>query len=383
MIGCSKCYQSWPFDPHKKFNVLPFQVDRCRIYLSSDGTEIQDEEYFATIPDQSLLVVAGPKEEVKTDFQLMLDSFRADNATLLGAANSTRAFVENNRERIKDWLEDQMTRDEATGREKLTLKSDDPEWFQGTDLKYNNKEEVMFRRAQDRIRGYFYKAKDELTKTELYRSSAVGKRHLDGLLRLFRVFLHGCQHFGCLFDRSRASRDEYDAAAAGEAPLSKKQKTAITEAFLDDNLFAAQCRTLCNAEGAFVCQGPWDEEECRRETSHWINPYSSRENLIVFQTWNLDHQIEFGRSVIPRIVATLQHLIEDKPTCPDHKQAAVALNSIRFFLELFTTDNFKLVHIACHIKEGHSLVSEGGLVCGKCPDYIKMTDFLNKVQEKF
>lgn len=337
---------------------------------------MDDEEYFATIPDQSLLVVAGPKEEVKTDFQLMLDSFRM-NSPLLQAAEGANAFVENNRERLKDWLEGMIKNPkDQNDNERLSIKADDPNWFQGTDSKYNTKEEAMIRRAQDRIRGYFYKAKDELTKTELYKTSAAGKQHLDNLLRVFRMFLHGCDHFGCLFDRSRVAKDEFD---AGE-PLNKKTKLAITEAFLDENIFSKQCRTLCNEKGEFLCQGPWDEEKCV-SGQHQINPYQNRENLIVFQTWNLDHQIEFGRTVIPRIVKALEELIEEKPKCTDHKEPAVSLNAIQFFLELFTTANLKLVHIACHVKEAHSLQSEGGLLCVKCPDYVRMTDFCNKIEK--
>lgn len=356
-------------------------MKHCRIYLSTDGTEVDDEEYFDTIPDQSLLVVAGPKEQVKTDFQLMLDTFRKSNNDLLNAAEGTHEYIENNREMIKDWLQNMLKNpQERTENEHLTSKSDDPDWFQGTDAKYNTKEEAMCRRAQDRIRGYFYKAKDELCKTDLYRESSSGKQHLDDLLRVFRMFLHGCDHFGCLFDRSRGAKDELD---AGEPPLNKKTKTAITEIFLTDNPFDAHCRTLCNATGLFLCQGPWDNETCPGDRPHSINPYRRREDLIVFQTWNLDHQIEFGRTVIPHIITTLQRLINDKPTCPDHRgRPAISLNAIRFFLELFTTENLKLVHIACHVKEAHtSLSSQGGLLCDKCPDYIKITNFCNKIEQ--
>lgn len=338
---------------------------------------MDDEDYFTTIPDQSLLIIAGPKEEVKTDFQLMLDSFRTSNAELLTAAEGTHTFVENNREMIKDWL-NSLLKDQQTENEKLSYKNDDPDWFQGTDSKYNTKEEAMFRRAQDRIRGYFYKAKDELTKCDLYKESVLGKQHLDDLLRLFRMFLHGCDHFGCLFDRSRVEKDEFD---SGE-PLNKKTKTAITEIFMQENPFEDQCRTLCNDTGLFHCQGPWDDNSCPGD-QHVINPYRRREDLIVFQTWNLDHQIEFGRTVIPRIITTLQRLINDKPSCPYHKgRPVIAINAIRFFLELFTTENLKLVHIACHVKEAHAkMLSQGGLLCEKCPDYVRIRSFCNKIEK--
>lgn len=360
---------------------LSFQVPKCRIYLSADGTEVQDEDYFATIPDQSVLVVAGEKEAVKTDFQLIIECFRTRNASLLAAAQGTTEFVENNREKIKQLLEGILSENQRADKnhERFSLKTEHPDWFQGTDSKYNTKEEVMVRRAQDRIRGYFYKAKDELTKTELYRGSQQGRRELDNLLRLFRMLLHGCDHFGILFDRSRAAaRDEFD---SGE-PLSKRTKEAVANEFLSSNPVEESCRALCNTSGLFNWQGKWDENQCPQHSRHSINPYQSRESLIVFQTWNLDHQIEFGRTVIPGILSDLRQLIEEPPKCPVHKLPVKSLNGLQLFRELFTMANLKLVHIACHVKEAHSKASAAGLLCGKCADYKTVEEFFNKIHNR-
>lgn len=42
------------------------QIERCRVYLAKDGTEIQDEAYFETIEPQTLFVIASADAQVKT-----------------------------------------------------------------------------------------------------------------------------------------------------------------------------------------------------------------------------------------------------------------------------------------------------------------------------
>ena len=42
-----------------------------------------------------------------------------------------------------------------------------------------------------------------------------------------------------------------------------------------------------SVQGWFKCEGAFNEEQCDLE--HYINPYSSRSERIVFSTWNLDH----------------------------------------------------------------------------------------------
>uniref|UniRef100_A0A8C6UCZ8 DNA fragmentation factor subunit beta n=1 Tax=Neogobius melanostomus TaxID=47308 RepID=A0A8C6UCZ8_9GOBI len=98
---------------------------------------------------------------------------------------------------------------------------------------------------------------------------------------------------------------------------------------------------LCTAEGWFTCQGSFDEALC--PSLHSINPYSSRENRVIFSTWNLDHRIEKKRSVIPALLECHQN------------RTSADINLTYFYSLLFTTDNLKLVHIACHKKGAHNL----------------------------
>ena len=47
--------------------------------------------------------------------------------------------------------------------------------------------------------------------------------------------------------------------------------------------------SYCDDKGWFHCEGLFDQDACENE-SHMINPYGSREQRILFSTWNLDHR---------------------------------------------------------------------------------------------
>ncbi|XP_019367175.1 PREDICTED: DNA fragmentation factor subunit beta isoform X3 [Gavialis gangeticus] len=98
---------------------------------------------------------------------------------------------------------------------------------------------------------------------------------------------------------------------------------------------------ICTSEGWFSCQGPFDMDACL--CKHSLNPYSNRESRILFSTWNLDHVIEKKRTVIPTLAEAV------------NKQDGREVNWEYFYQLLFTMDNLKLVHIACHKKTNHNL----------------------------
>ncbi|XP_032304681.1 DNA fragmentation factor subunit beta isoform X2 [Coturnix japonica] len=98
---------------------------------------------------------------------------------------------------------------------------------------------------------------------------------------------------------------------------------------------------LCTKEGWFSCQGPFDRDDC--PCKHSINPYTNRESRILFSTWNLDHIIEKKRSVVPELAEAVK--------TRDGRE----VNWEYFYQLLFTVDNLKLVHIACHKKTNHNL----------------------------
>lgn len=169
----------------------------------------------------------------------------------------------------------------------------------------------MFRRAQDRIRTYYYK-----TKEDLIHEIQLPADKLNALLSELQAKLKLNKYHGHLFDRNAASGD-------------------------------TNLKPLCDRLGLFYCDGRWDKEECLYVPKHSINPYSSREARIIFQTWNLDHQIERSRSVIPSI---RQALIEIDRVIAKN---GISLDMKAIYNDLFTTNNLKLVHIVCHDKSTH------------------------------
>lgn len=247
-----------------------------------------------------------------------------------------------------------------------------PEWFEG--IKKGSKEEVMRMKGRDRIKGYFYKTQDELTKSLIYRSNAEGRKIIDNLLEDFFLFLNGVEYFECIFDRSHEQKyavvaDETDARAiaAKRRRIDAETKIKIKET----NLFDECLVSLCNETGWFECHGIWNAENCNYK--HRINPYASRESLILFQTFNLDHQIEISRSIFPSILKCVETLCDvnkaQENLCEDHKKPCTQLSTLTYFNEIFTIKNLKLVHIVCHDKGSHvSLESKGRLLCDDCKE---------------
>jgi DNA fragmentation factor, 40 kD, beta subunit len=246
----------------------------------------------------------------------------------------------------------------------------------------------MERRAQDRIRGYFYKTKDEITKSELYRSDKQYKIICDEVIEQFRQLLIGVDHFSTLFNRKCKNKlkpidksgDELDSTPR------KRLKINATEFVKNNDLFDSICVSLCDDHGMFRCCGLWYDEKCNYQ-DHFINPYASRENLILFQTWNLDHQIEISRTVLPSLLNSAQSLATvlagpkgSKIVCDVHKVGCKKMSVLNYFLELFTVKNLKLCHIVCHDKTVHDLKkSQGRLICEKCDEYKFIEKFQSTV----
>lgn len=240
----------------------------------------------------------------------------------------------------------------------------------------------MARRGQDRIKGYFYKTKEEIIKSELYRTNYVAKEMFLEILDIFKLLLAGFDYFSCIFNRNVQKRhstippdivDDID----GETRTNKKQKLEMKSFIEETDLFDDYTVSLCNKKGDFKCQGLWNNEDCKYP-NHLINPYASRETLILFQIWNLDHQIEISRTILPSLKENVRKLATEECYCFKHKRKAKSLSLITYFLEIFTVDNLKLVHIVCHEKGVHDLISKGRVICEKCTEFKILENIKNK-----
>lgn len=158
--------------------------------------------------------------------------------------------------------------------------NDDPDWFNGLETNAKTKEEFMSKKAQDRIRGYFYKFQDDVRKSVIYKTSQVHRISLTDCLEKFKTRLADNFYFGCYFDRRFAGKDFTDCGSAG-----KKPKLRVTK-IKDESLQSS----FCNHDGLFTCDGLWNMNHCLYNTEHTINPYLNRESRVIFSTWNLDHR---------------------------------------------------------------------------------------------
>lgn len=278
-----------------------------------DGTFVNDEDYFQTLPSQTVFILLKPGESSFTGADILYDALQAVNLDYLRAGEEVKKFfTQNVKEKVMN-LAKLLNKASQTDKVHLSRKVDDPDWFEGIESRSATKEEFMARRSQDRIRGYMYKTQHDLRKSEAYQNDKKCQKKLTEALQEINLQLKAHKYFSVYFDRS-----------------------AVSE-------------RLCDNVGTFQCKGRWDLSHCRYKgvvaSQHMINPYASREARIVFSTWNFDHVVERSRSIVPALLEAA-------------KQASInntAINTNYFYRLLFTTDNLKLVHIVCHDKGTHSI----------------------------
>lgn len=324
------------------------------------------------------------------DFQLIYERLRKIHGTTFDSADTIRNFISENPVDFNKIVEEyRKTTEKNIEKTRASEREMHIEWFKGVPKTITTKEDLMARRSQDRIRGYYYKVKEEFQKSTIYRTNTDARYLLDDLLETFHYFLIGVDYFSSLFNRKWDNRhrlvleiknndDDIDGTKA--PPMKKAKVAAIRDIFNDLTLKTDYFVSLCDELGNFQCHGIWCGDRCEYK-NHTINPYESRENVILFQMWNLDHQIEITRTVIPKILSDTYAITVENAQCKKHKQPAKMLSAIEYFLELFTMHNLRLVHIVCHDKSGHNLKSNGNILCDKCPEYKSIQKILNKIKK--
>ncbi|XP_063700757.1 DNA fragmentation factor subunit beta [Culicoides brevitarsis] len=356
-----------------------FNLTNTAIYLAADGTEV-DADYFQTLPEQTVFICAPKDTKIETDYDLLLTSI--SKTEIVDTGKAIQSFIKDDRDHlVQVLLQAKRDFDEKVA---CSTRDEHEDWFQSLESSAFTKEEVMRRRSQDRIRGYFYKIKDELVRSEVYKKSPKGKKIILDILDAWKHLLAGTDYFSCMFDRSYDAKhdvvknneftDEIDAARF----LTKKRRIEMENFIAKDKMTDLQKLrlSLCSIKGDFRCFGEWSKTICDYQ-NHTINPYASRENLILFQTWNLDHQAELCRTVLPSLLENLEILLHGKAICDQHRTKAVHVSLLTYFKEIFTVANLKLVHIVCHDKGGHELKSNGRLICVKCNEY----KFIQKLEK--
>uniref|UniRef100_A0A0B7BH20 CIDE-N domain-containing protein n=1 Tax=Arion vulgaris TaxID=1028688 RepID=A0A0B7BH20_9EUPU len=282
---------------------IPKEED-VTLVLEDDGTIVDSENFFETLPSQTVFVFLKEGEKWTGAGELIY-------LALNGMCDMDK------KAEIAEQIRELMTDDTAP--EKISImsqyldmletnidaeeRSEHEDWFEGLNKKYKTKGEVMKNTAQQRIRSYFVSAKEQIEKEKDPKTRAILVKLLEELnAQLTKNTFHG--HY---FDRSAAAK-----------------------------------LRICDEKGWFKCEGEFDKKECFRH--HNINPYASKGYKHLFGLWNLDHVIEKSREIIP----TLIEAAKKKPKSRN-------LNTEKVYKLLFTRANLKLVNISCHKKSARVL----------------------------
>lgn len=278
----------------------------------------------------------------------------------------------------------------------------------------NFQEAFLHRRCQDRIRGYLHKAIEQIKSSESFNKNANTRQRLLQIIAFFKAQLKEDHYFGYYFDRSRAKKvggsDQTDCAHqnfcykhcecrlmkidvdenqdARENNIEKKDdevdarcykspsesKTKLDNEYLN-KIISSGTRdefSLCNYKGEFECKGVWSKKKCLYSGKHKINPYRSKEELILFSTWNFDHKLVFRLILLfsdwkewPKIKLIriyyfffLFRIERSRSLVPKLLEMASSKtynidDIISIYEDFFTIKNMRLVHIICHDKGSH------------------------------
>eukprot|EP00795_Rhopilema_esculentum_P006929 gene6929-12544_t len=283
-----------------------FEIDAdFRLVLEADGTEIEDESYFSTLPEQTVLVVLRPGQfwdgyitYLKLATKKIQESILSEQENVI---NLTQEMLQDPESpymlEILNFIKNLKVDVDGENIE------EDPDWFEGVPGKLKTKEAVLRRSAIQRVRSYFNHSKDFIDKSK--DVSPKGRKELLFILAEFRRKLQSKKYYEEYFARSSESELKF-----------------------------------CNKLGWFECEGQYNKENCTG--SHKINPYSSRDARILFKTWNLDHRIEKSREILPKLIKATEE-------CPEEK----TVNLEYFYDLLFTRVNLRLVDVRCHVIAAH------------------------------
>nr|AGC92696.1 DNA fragmentation factor subunit beta-like protein [Heliconius erato] len=319
----------------KSCKKLGFNVScaNCRLFVAEDGTQVDDDDYLKTLPSQTLFILLQEDEKMVTDFDHYYTMIRSSKQEYINTGMAAKEFLNVNfKEKFKVFQKYIAAASDA--KTMLSERTQDPDWFEGLEPSEKTKEQSMSKRVKERMRGYYYKTKSALQSSELYihSKSGRGKKLIDQFLLDLRKLLESNKY--------------------NEGYFNRKNK----------NL------SICNEHGLFLCGGLWNSDKCSYDGEHVINPYRSREERIIFQTWNLDHKIELSRSIVPNILEAIKKIAQGQFQCVSCEKISNVgfIESDRYYLQLFTRENLKLVHIVCHYKGKHDAHSDVYTACSKC-----------------
>lgn len=272
------------------------QAESVKVVLEDDGTEIDTDSFLKTLPQHTVVVLLR-SGETWTGVVDLTYKFR-HQPTYTELVDQIRQMLKEDRQAPKKMRLMLQFLDTLETKVDAEMRNEHEDWFEGVNKKYKSKSKFMRNLAQERMKKYFRKAKEQMDKEK----DPLVKAALSELLQDVQARLKGADYHGDYFDRCAK----------------------------------AQLR-ICDEKGFFQCQGAFDVAECI--LGHTINPYASRDFRLMFKLWELDHIIEKSREIVPTVIKAAQALPKDRQ-----------LNGAVLHRLLFTLDNLKLVQSECHKK---------------------------------
>nr|XP_027803468.1 DNA fragmentation factor subunit beta isoform X3 [Marmota flaviventris] len=314
---------------------LPVQGSRLCLY--EDGTEVT-EDYFPGLPDDAELVLLTEGQTWQgyvSDISRFLSMFHEAQAGVIEAA---RQLLSGERAPLRQKLLADLLHTVSQNIEAET-RAQDPPWFEGLESRFRNKSGYLRYSCESRIRSYLREVSS--------CSRVLGAEAREEYLRILGAMcqrLRSAQYNGSYFDRG---------AEAGSRLCTREGwfSCQAHPRFWLGHLLTARGASFHMGSGGWssdAVRGPFDLDSCA--SKHCINPYSNRESRVLFSTWNLDHIIEKKRTIVPTLAEAIQ------------EQGRREVDWEYFYSLLFTSENLKLVHIACHKKTTHKLECDPGRI---------------------
>lgn len=269
-------------------------------------------------------------------------------------------------------------------RTQLSSREDHSDWFDDVEAKYSTKEDYMKSLAKSRTTNYYQKASRELKSSPCYENSTANSI-INGMLDDFLLLLNYIDWFKEYFNRSCVTRyestdnDETDGPPKKRQRISPTKKIQLRNVVDKSNIVTKYEKRLCNEFGEFRCRGRYSQVGCKFK--HIINPYESNEKLKTFRVWQLDHSTEFTE-IISKIESDVMNSINKSKKCVEHGETATRLPIMKYFQELFTLDNIRLVHIACHDIKANGIPPSADILCEKCDEFIKTNKLLKELKSE-
>uniref|UniRef100_A0A1B6D4X6 CIDE-N domain-containing protein n=1 Tax=Clastoptera arizonana TaxID=38151 RepID=A0A1B6D4X6_9HEMI len=149
----------------KACNKFQISDKKVEVYLQ-DGTLVDSEDYFQSLPPQTVLLLKQDSEEIVMGVDIIYNALKLVNIDLLRAGEEVKNFFDEHlKEKVKVLVQAINNVKGNEDKTKLSSRNEDPDWFIGVETNATSKEAFMFRRSQDRIRGYHYKTMSDIKKS--------------------------------------------------------------------------------------------------------------------------------------------------------------------------------------------------------------------------